>query len=335
MKFCSSCGTKMVEVARFCPRCGKEQFQQLEEAIKWLGMLADKGDAEAQYKLAQILADECLKNIAACQKQGYSKANNLRLEIEKKLAGLAGEIREKNESISGDFKRQRRIDAFRRNRREGKLDESIITNQESSLQLAKETENRKKVKVGRIIEVGSYPQTANGEIQPIEWQVLEVKDGKALIISKYGLDARPFNKEYEATSWEECALRRWLNAEFYSHAFSGDEKARIIDADIMTEINTKYGVSFKYCTKDRIFLLDAREAYKLFSSDEARKCFPTEYAIKKGAYTSNGCCFWWLRSSGRNNCHAAHVYFNGNVVVNGRKANNVNDAVRPALWINL
>ena len=51
-------------------------------------------------------------------------------------------------------------------------------------------------KVGDFVEFGRYPQTAEGEILPIEWQVLykDEANNLMLVISHYGLDAKSFNK---------------------------------------------------------------------------------------------------------------------------------------------
>ena len=83
------------------------------------------------------------------------------------------------------------------------------------------------VQVGDIIEFGSYEQDndlSNGP-EPIEWRVLEVSDGSALIVSQYALDARAYNKERVRITWAECTLRGWLNGEFYDTAFSVDRKS--------------------------------------------------------------------------------------------------------------
>ena len=51
---------------------------------------------------------------------------------------------------------------------------------------------------GDIIEFGSYEQDgdeSNGA-EPIQWEVLKVEDGRALVISKYVLDSHPFNKSF-------------------------------------------------------------------------------------------------------------------------------------------
>lgn len=56
-------------------------------------------------------------------------------------------------------------------------------------------EKLKVAKVGDYVFFGAYEQdnnTANGK-ENIEWLVLEVKDGKALVTSKYALDCKPYN----------------------------------------------------------------------------------------------------------------------------------------------
>lgn len=77
-------------------------------------------------------------------------------------------------------------------------------------------EKLKVAKVGDYVFFGAYEQdnnTANGK-ENIEWLVLEVKDGKALVTSKYALDCKPYNTSYTDVTWENCTLRRWLNNDF-------------------------------------------------------------------------------------------------------------------------
>ena len=85
------------------------------------------------------------------------------------------------------------------------------------------------VAVGDIITFGTYPQTSEGTDQtPIEWIVLDVQDEKALLLSRYGLDAKPYNKEYTDITWEKCSLRTWLNDEFMKSAFTPKERSAIL-----------------------------------------------------------------------------------------------------------
>ena len=77
-----------------------------------------------------------------------------------------------------------------------------------------------KSKQSSVITFGKYEQdnnVGNGR-EDIEWLVLDVKDNKALIISKYGLDCQPYNASQAEVTWENCTLRKWLNDNFLSKA---------------------------------------------------------------------------------------------------------------------
>ena len=58
------------------------------------------------------------------------------------------------------------------------------------------------VKKGSFIKFGTYPQTASGtDKTPIEWLVLDIMGDKALVISKYGLDAKPYHAPGGDITW--------------------------------------------------------------------------------------------------------------------------------------
>ena len=80
---------------------------------------------------------------------------------------------------------------------------------------------------GNTLKFGSYPQN-NSEREDIEWQVLDVRSGKALLISKYALDCRKYNINYTKVTWETCDLRKWLNHDFFESAFSENERSMIL-----------------------------------------------------------------------------------------------------------
>lgn len=198
-------------------------------------------------------------------------------------------------------------------------------------------EKLKAVKVGDYVFFGAYEQdnnTSNGK-EDIEWLVLEVKDGKALVISKYALDCQQYNTSYTDVTWETCTLRKWLNNDFLGAAFSADEKSMIPTVTVSADKNPYYSTNPGNTTQDQVFLLSITEANKYFSSDSARQCKPTEYAVAGGAYvnSSNGNCWWWLRSPGAGQGSAALVFNDGDVSETG--VGNDNGAVRPALWIDL
>ena len=195
--------------------------------------------------------------------------------------------------------------------------------------------------VGDIIKFGTYEQdndSSNGK-DKIEWLVLEVKDGKALVISKKALDCKPYNNEYEDVTWETCTLRKWLNDDFINSAFSADEKAAIPTVTVSADENPEYS-TYTYpgnATEDKVFLLSINEVNKYFESDQARACEPTEYAVANGVYVNSdsGNCWWWLRSPGDYQFGAASVSDDGDVDELGYYVNGSNCAVRPALWIDL
>lgn len=190
---------------------------------------------------------------------------------------------------------------------------------------------------GEYIKFGAYEQdnnTTNGK-EDIEWLVLEVKDGKALVISKYALDCKQYNTNYTDVTWEACTLRKWLNNDFLGAAFSAEEKAMIPTVTVSADKNPDYSTNPGNATQDQVFLLSITEAEKYFSSDSAIQCKPTDYAVANGAWESgNGNCWWWLRSPGDSQNDAVHVdnlgsvYFYGDYAYDG-------SAVRPALWIDL
>lgn len=191
---------------------------------------------------------------------------------------------------------------------------------------------------GEYIKFGAYEQdnnTTNGK-EDIEWLVLEVKDGKALVISKYGLDCKQYNINLTDVTWEACTLRKWLNNDFLGAAFSSEEKAMIPTVTVSADKNPDYSTNPGNATQDQVFLLSITEANKYFSSDRARQCKPTDYAVANGAWESdNGTCWWWLRSPGGDQDLAASVHIDGDVGEGGFGVGDDSSAVRPALWIDL
>ena len=103
-------------------------------------------------------------------------------------------------------------------------------------------------KVGHYVSFGKYEQdnnTSNGK-EKIEWLVLEVKDGKALVISKYALDCKPYNTSSTNVTWETCSLRNWLNNDFINSAFSATEKTMIPSVKVSADKNPDYSTSVSY-----------------------------------------------------------------------------------------
>lgn len=156
--------------------------------------------------------------------------------------------------------------------------------------------SKQSIAPGCIITFGIYPQTAYGiDCTPIEWLVLDVQDGNALLLSRYGLDAKPFNAVNVNATWATCTLRTWLNDAFLHYAFKSQERMRIVCSQVSNADNqgySKWKPSGRYDTVDKIFLLNYREANAYLSvnlstgssSDTPQAVVhPTRYAILQGA----------------------------------------------------
>ncbi len=201
----------------------------------------------------------------------------------------------------------------------------------------------KNAKVGDIVYFGTYEQdnkTSNGK-ENIEWLVLAKEKNRVLVISDKALDYQKYNSSETSVTWETCTLRKWLNNDFINAAFSDDEKAMIPTVTVSADKNPEHDTDPGNATKDRVFLLSFVEAEKYFTSDEARMCVPTEYAIPNGAWTSDSytkggkaTCWWWLRSPGDGQTHAAGVKNSGDISESGGYVNYY-FAVRPAMWITI
>ena len=159
----------------------------------------------------------------------------------------------------------------------------------------------KSVNVGDTYRFGSYEQDnnkSNGQ-EDIEWLVLAKEGTKILVISKEALDCKPYNTSYTDVTWETCTLRKWLNNDFINAAFSADERTMIPTVTVSADKNPDYSTNPGNATQDQVFLLSITEVNKYFSSDSARQCKPTDYAVANGAWESDsGNCWWWLRSPG-------------------------------------
>ena len=191
-------------------------------------------------------------------------------------------------------------------------------------------------KVGETIEFGNYPQDKDGTEKPIEWIVMKNEGNQVLLLSKYVLDAKPYNEEWEGVTWQTSDIRQWLNNEFYATAFNKSEKAKIQTSLIKNEDNSEHGTSGGNDTEDKVFLLSEKEAETLFSNDDERIAKATGYAEKSGVCVNKEkSAMWWLRSPGYISDDAVDVNHGGWVYRSGDYVSSFSDGVRPALYLNL
>ena len=199
--------------------------------------------------------------------------------------------------------------------------------------------------VGDKVFFGKYPYDKDGNIQKIQWRVLDRKENSLLLLTEYGIDRKKYHEESEDITWENCTLRRWLNEEFLNNAFSDYEKKLIQTTNVdnsqaegYSEYRTKGGNN----TKDRVFLLSYKEVLEeYFASDEERICMPTAYAMRTDRLADEDtvACCWRLRSPGKMQDEIIYIHEEGSNVYkdgsHGGTAVFFSGYIRPALWINL
>lgn len=179
---------------------------------------------------------------------------------------------------------------------------------------------------GDYICLGSYEQDnnfANGK-EPIDWIVLDVKNGKALLVSQKVLSWQKFDEE--SAVWHTSSLREWLNSSFIEDAFSKDLREAISTVKLF-ENGAEHNPNPEETTQDKIFVLSAYEESTYFSSGE--KVYTSGYV----KYLSNRKrCGYWLRTAST---------VSGAVVCTDNYSKSTSlfpDSywgVRPAMWIDL
>ena len=234
------------------------------------------------------------------------------------------------------------MEAFRiYNTIQGYKDVNSIISGDRKIAAAKEKATKERdaaYRAGRIVTLGKFEQDGDESNGPeaIEWQVLERKGDKALIISKYCLDARAYNTEPGDVTWETCSLREWLNGDFLNSAFSEEERNGIITTAVEAEKNPDHDTEQGKDTLNQVFLLSSGEAGRYFRRDSDRVTEATPYAKEKGGYThSDGNTWWWLRTSGDVNTCAVFVLGTGKINNFGEMVEVETETVRPAMWVNI
>ncbi len=196
--------------------------------------------------------------------------------------------------------------------------------------------------VGSIILFGSY-----------NWRVLDIQNNIALIITEDIIEQRPYHDAYKDITWSDCALRRYLNGEFYSK-FTEADKSRIVTVTNKNPDNQWYGTKGGADTQDNVFLLSLQEATCKYFGDSSSKLYnkgknqrywferKDENNSKRSATFEGNGWWWWLRSPGRVSVKAVYVWPDGGIGIQGNNIlkGNISEGkcrggVRPALWLKL
>ena len=200
------------------------------------------------------------------------------------------------------------------------------------------------VNVNDIVSFGHYEQDGNRSngAEAIEWLVLDVQEDRALLLSRYALDAQPFHKKYEYVTWDTSTIRQWLNGTFYNSAFSEDEKTIMERTTLLPDRNPYIKCDSGRETADYVFLLSLEEVDAFIQSNgnidkDALLCYPTDYAVQQGTYKNKdtGGCWWWLRTSADDNLAVCSVNSDTIIDYHDGTVNSPKAGVRPAIWVSI
>lgn len=199
-------------------------------------------------------------------------------------------------------------------------------------------ERKQEMKVNDEVTFGRYEQDKNENdgTEPIEWIVKEIKGDKVLLVSKYVLDCREYNEEKINVTWETSSVRKWLNHDFLKAAFSDEEEAIILEADVPNgeaeqPVKEKWNPVAGKDTKDKVFLLSYPEVLRYFSDI---KHTGTKYANSRGAKVLliSKEAGWYTRSSGENGQSVTYIYATKDP---SSSAVNSKEGILPAIWVDL
>lgn len=182
--------------------------------------------------------------------------------------------------------------------------------------------------VGTSIMLGSYRQgnASIDGVEPIEWIIVKREGTRAMVLSKYALDAMKYSR-FDTATWESSEIRRWLNDEFLKTAFTQEEEA------VIAQRYVDLGKG-KRNTQDKVFLMCRQDVEAVWPELEGRAAQATPYALSKEMpYTNEkGECRWWLCFS-NNRKKGDSVRYDGKFSSDPVKTYTL--GVRPAMWINL
>lgn len=190
------------------------------------------------------------------------------------------------------------------------------------------------LKAGDIIWLG---------INPMPWIVLDKKDGKALVISKYIIDCQAYHNIFYKVHWKDSSACKWLNREYAERYFTDEEKERIHPVHIAMEEDTLYMEKTENTTENRLFFLSMAEVEKYFRTEDDRRARITSFGKRKIMWaTFDEYAHWWLRTYSKDPVGASHVKLDGKLTVHGGTilSNGYDEfydhfGVRPAMYINL
>jgi hypothetical protein len=171
------------------------------------------------------------------------------------------------------------------------------------------------------------------------WRVLEIQDGRALLLSDILVAHMPFNHERDFLSWATSDVRWYLNNNFINN-FSEEEQSLIAVTQVPNLANPWYGASNAAATNDRLFLLCVSEVVRFFGDSGQLSNRPTDEsritdrynAARVARFADSSAFRWHTRTTGRQGNLNITISYEGEIFMNGNFVN-TSGGIRPAMWI--
>jgi len=279
----------------------------------------------------------------------WTTADNLRADVQAALSYAfesrprTGWVRDNSSQDTSQLKeqldqanrlikdKQKEIDTYQR-----ECEKSISTLQ-TQLDESREKEDRLRHQLARFERMKDTPPTLTKYLvktetctmgrwndKPLEWIVLEVLPGRALLITKDCLLKAPYNTEQVSVTWEKCSLRNEVLPQILEQVFDDKkERDRVLLCKNQNYHNPSFGTPGGADTDDKLFMLSINEVKQYFPTSEDRVAHLKRKAV-----------WWWLRSPGDGSNRAAVVGQSGGAGFSGDVSWSAG-GVRPAFWLNL
>ena len=165
-----------------------------------------------------------------------------------------------------------------------------------------------------------------------DWVVLDVANGKALILTKDIVRADKPHSNRLPMIWTFCYLRNYLNRQFYKSLSKNKNEHECIQKEWMDNHRNSQHLTFGGPkSKDRVSLLSFEEVESYFPYEENRVA-----NYKKRFDQPEAPHAWWLRSPGDSYKTVAVVDATGEIKHDTKAAKEDNcPGVRPVLWVKL
>lgn len=195
-----------------------------------------------------------------------------------------------------------------------------------------------------VLEFGTYEQDNDDTTsEPIEWLVLDEKDGKILVTSKNTIVTISYHNVSENITWDRSILRLYLNNIFYKSYLTDEERRMIVPTTLKNSSLNDFGLPNGIDTIDKIFILSIDDHKKYFKSDEERISAATMYGKSLGLQISstlpiaevpieNG-TFYWVRNVGYHDTDTACINWDGKINIYGYDCKSDGVGVRPCMWL--